>query len=262
MPLIMRHNIVSAPPPPSFVWPDATNTGVQPGITLTTYTGNYTITASGTTIENKRLNDWLDIKNGATNITIRNCEWTGGAPWAIRCNEAGPNILIEYCTIRGGSGIRGTGVALRGTIRNCKITNYENGIVLEDGTNLTVTGNYVADLYNPTEAHPDGIAMHGGQNGVLVENNHVVACGTSAIYVKADFAACQNVTVNHNKCHNMAGEVYVAAIFEDGDTQYGPNIGVRITNNIVERGSVGHLGYGVGTVVSGNTDYVTGAPVS
>ena len=57
--------------PARFGMPDATTTGVQPGITLKPYTGPMTITTDGAVIENVIINGMLTVD--ADNVTIRNC---------------------------------------------------------------------------------------------------------------------------------------------------------------------------------------------
>lgn len=61
--------------PPATGWPNASNTGVPAGVTLTAYTGPCTITVANTVIDSKTVNCTLSIR--ANNVTIRNSRING-----------------------------------------------------------------------------------------------------------------------------------------------------------------------------------------
>ena len=94
-------------------------------------------------------------------------------------------------------------------IRN-DISKVENGIVLQGGAS-TVKGNYIHDLQDVgSDPHYDGIAVQGGQNGVLIDGNTILARDTSNIFIQNYFGAVNNVTVNHNFLGGNPGiNVYV-----------------------------------------------------
>lgn len=253
------HNNMMIPTPsnPDAGFPNASNTGVPEGTVLTDYGGPFTISTNGTTLENRRITGEMLSLTG-DNITIRNCEVIDGWPFGIRGADGGANLTIENCTVTGG-GTGNAGIASRGIIRNNKISRYENGIIVETGA-TTVTGNYIFDLEADVDGHPDGIAMHGGHDGVLVENNTIYAYGTSAVFLKADPTPSNNVTINRNLCRRKPGESYSYAIYDDGTAA--ANTNVTITNNVLEEGFFGYITLSNSTaVVSGNIDVFTREPV-
>lgn len=81
--------------------PNATNTGVLPGITRTVVTGNVTLSTAGQVYENKTVTGRISVT--AANVTIRNVEVQGNttpAAGVISCtNAAVKNCIIEDCTI-------------------------------------------------------------------------------------------------------------------------------------------------------------------
>jgi hypothetical protein len=73
-------SVTTTPPkapsgPSSSAFPNASNTGVPDGVTLTKYTGSCSITTNGTVIDSKLVNCDLDIK--ATNVVIKNSRVNG-----------------------------------------------------------------------------------------------------------------------------------------------------------------------------------------
>lgn len=84
--------------------PNATNTGVLPGIARTTYTGSMTITTADTVLQNLNINGALLIR--APRVTIRNCYITGlqsTATTATACivadHSANVGLYIEDCSL-------------------------------------------------------------------------------------------------------------------------------------------------------------------
>ena len=67
--------------PARFGMPDATTTGVQPGITLKPYTGPMIVTTDGAVIENVIINGTLTVE--ADNVTIRNCVIQNFSNWGL-----------------------------------------------------------------------------------------------------------------------------------------------------------------------------------
>src|SRR4051794_9819783 len=67
--------------PALFGMPNATNTGVPAGTTLTAYTGPMTITTPGTVIEGLIINGQLAVN--AANVTIKDCLIQNYGYWGI-----------------------------------------------------------------------------------------------------------------------------------------------------------------------------------
>ena len=84
--------------PALFGMPDATTTGVPAGTTLTAYTGPMTITTPGTVIEGKIINGTLRVT--AANVTIKNCVIQNYGFWGIDA-EGAANITVQNCDFTG-----------------------------------------------------------------------------------------------------------------------------------------------------------------
>jgi len=213
------------------VFPNSTNTGVPAGTSLTAYTGPMTITTDGTVIDGKIITGTLRVT--ADNVVIKNSQINYSGMWGVDA-EGANNITIQDSDIVGpgysadsNAGILGSGTFLRNDV-----SKSENGIVLTGGSS-TVVGNYVHDLQdNAADPHYDGISVQGGQDGVLIEGNTVLARDTSDIFIKNDFGPINNVTVNANY---LAGEPGIT-LYVDGRANGGPITNVSVTNNYMEKG--------------------------
>lgn len=130
--------------------PNATNTGVPAGTTLTAYTGPDTITTNGTAIDGKLISGTLFID--ANNVTIRNSKIVapGGAAGSI---DAVLTIAEDWNSDKG--------VAATGTL----ISHVEIAGGDRSSCNRTIGGiNYTADAVN----------VHGCIDGIWTAGNTVI----------------------------------------------------------------------------------------
>ncbi len=216
-------------------FPDSTTTGVPAGTALTAYTGPMTITKDGTVIENQIINGSLQIN--AANVVIKNCSISYNGVWGIDAEHA-TNIVIQDCDIVGPGygGLANSGILGSGTFLRNDISKSENGIALTDGAS-TVKGNFIHDLQNGAkDPHYDGIAVQGGQNGVLIEGNTIIGRDTSNIFIQNYWGPISNVVINHNY---LAGDPGYS-IYVEGRFNTGPTTGVSITNNVIVKGYYGY----------------------
>jgi hypothetical protein len=240
-------------------WPNASNTGVQAGVTLTNYTGPMIISTPGALIENKIISGTLTVT--ATNVTIRNCRIQNFGLWGVLCDNA-TNTRVEYCDIDGTGSTRTSGLGIgSGTtsaVLNCDIRGMVVGIQLFG--RCEVRENYIHDLVdtssNPDDRHFDGITCFGGQNGSVIDHNYIaIPPGTAAVFIKTQFGAINGITVNNNY---LSGGSY---------TCYCENTGagiqnVSFTNNTIGRGQYGYWNIANSTPVrTGNKDAITGANI-
>jgi hypothetical protein len=141
-------------PPPSGGLPDASNTGVPVGVTLTPYSGPSTL-AAGTVIDSKLITQCLKITQ--PNVIIRRSRIWASCGWVVEAEVPTGWVLIEdseiICTSAAGN-VAGLGesgfIARRVEIRGCT-----NGV---DGDfNFTIEDSYVHSLPPESEtAHGDG----------------------------------------------------------------------------------------------------------
>lgn len=244
-------------PPASFAWPSASNTGIPAGVTLTNYTGPMTITTAGTVIDGKIINGSLVVK--ASNVTIKNSLIQNFGYYGVQ-GEGVANLTVQDCDIvgRGLAALSSAGIFASGTFLRNDVSQTENGIVLLAGSSV-VKANYVHDLLAPgSDPHYDGIAVQGGQNGVLIEDNYISARDTSDVIIQNAFGAVNDVTVNHNYLAGSPGfNVYVEGRFSGSSTT-----NVRITNNVMKKGGYGYITVDTASpYIAGNLDAVTGSPV-
>jgi hypothetical protein len=257
------------PPPVNTGWPDATNTGVPAGTVLTAYTGPMTITAAGVTIDAKIITGSLRV-TGA-NFVMKRSKQTYGGSWGVDA-EGALNPTIQDCTITGpgAAGDANSGILGAGTFLRNNVSGSENGITLNDGAS-TIKGNYIHGLDNikgPDLGHYDCISVQGGQNGVLIEDNTLVARDTSHVIIADDARdstgkamPITNVTINHNQ---MLGDskfgvpsYNVYSVSRNG----GAVTGIKITSNRIQKGANGYFDIvNSGTTQSGNVD-LAGNPI-
>ena len=163
-------------------WPNASNTGVPAGTSLTTNNGNLDTTSVGQTI------DAFDVVNGAivvnhANVTIRRCRISSNSFTGIFVSAGVLGTLtIEDteigCQNNGGSGIHfDTGADPDVTMRRLNIHSTENGV--NANTGLDMRDCWVHDL-DPAGAdpHTDGLQCPANVDNVtLIHNNFELAAG-------------------------------------------------------------------------------------
>ncbi len=156
---------------PNSGWPDATNTGLPPGVTLTA-SGDLVITKAGTVISG------LDIKGtvtiAAANVTLENCKIESGGFFLVNIKSGVTGAVVQNCEINGlgTSGSDGScGINGQGTFLNNNIYNVENGINVS-GTqsgSTVIQGNYIHGLSSGGSPHYDGIQI----DGARFQHNHL-----------------------------------------------------------------------------------------
>lgn len=179
--------------------PDATNTGVIPGIALETISSNVTLNVAGVTYENKRILGNLTIT--AKNVTVRNCEILGplspGASSILVAvtNANCENVVLQDCTIgppqTPTNSVNGV-VGHDFTLLRCNVSGTIDGINVHNtslagsniyNSNVVIRQCYIHDLALYTAAaggvvhpsdvytHNDGIQHYGGSGTVIWGNN-------------------------------------------------------------------------------------------
>jgi hypothetical protein len=243
-------------------YPDATNTGVPAGTTLTNVpsqatsgTGwtwdanNYAVkvTTAGVTISG--LNVTGSISVSVTNVTIKNTKITGCSYYPIDYSSTG--LLVEDTEINPGC-ISGTAcisfdnyTALR---VNC------SGAVdgFKGNSNVVVQDSYIHDPQYNSGTHNDGIQSTGGSNVKFIHNT----CDMSTIGDCIQFSADSNWTVQNNL-------VRATGWMFNGGT---PSNSTFTGNRFVNKSVTGAYGYaslpGTGNTWSGNYRDDDGSTVS
>ena len=140
-------------------FPDATNTGVPAGTSLTTVNADVTLSTPGQVYEDKLVNGTIDVS--AANVTIRRCKIvppTALDVTAISSNSTG--LLVEDCEIVL-SGRKMTGIGSANyTARRCNIYGGEN--LISADSDVTLEDSYLHDPvpYDPVpDPHTDCVEM-------------------------------------------------------------------------------------------------------
>lgn len=189
--------------------PDAGNTGVPPGTTLTKRSGDVTIREDGTVIDGWDLDGSLDIY--ADNVTIRNSRITSSNWWGVYQRDGFNGLTIQHSTITGvpgrgpDNGAEDYAVHSNGTVEIgwCDISRFANPLSVRAGT---VHDNYVHQIQPAPDGKggwqgTNGITMGGGSREPLVIRHNTVLNdrgGTSAIGLFADNGPVTDVVVADN----------------------------------------------------------------
>ena len=206
-------------------YPDATNTGVQPGVTLRS--SSCPSVSAGAVIENLNLSG-CSISISVPNVTIRNVKMKLSAPttWAIIVREGG-SATISNVEISGNDASNGSVqyAVLSQTSSPVKIdkANLYNCQDCVQGERVTVTNSYIHDLASPSGAHVDGILCN-SVCGVTIRHNTILNryTQTSAIALFADFGTPRDSVVDDNL---LAGGGYT--VYGGGKNA----TGISFTNN-------------------------------
>ncbi|HOY80521.1 MAG TPA: hypothetical protein PLB92_00140 [Rhodoglobus sp.] len=199
----------STPPPSSGGWPDATNTGVPAGTTLTAYTGPLTITTAGTVIDRRKITGCVVIK--ANNVTIKNSLLqTNGCFFNVLSDNGNTGLVLQDVEIdgqgnsTGDSAVNGSGF----TCLRCNIHGTVDGF--KAGTNVVIQDSWIHDLVIQGDSHNDGIQSLGTTSLKIIHNRIVLADGaTSAVILSTGSAsAMKNVEIRGNLLGGGAFTVY------------------------------------------------------
>lgn len=243
-------------------WPDASNTGVPAGTTLTPRSGG-SITTAGTVIDGANITG--NIRISADNVTIRNSKITASAYWVVVVDDDATGARLENVEIdgRGDAGTDGSnGIYGTATVIKANIHGVENGFQPSSGS--VIRDSWVHGLDAPGSPHIDGIQIDGSRSNILIEHNTVDMrewTQTAAVMIDNVFGAVDNVTVNNNR---LLGGGYTTYI--DGTFNGSTITNVRYTNNRICCGEWGYktisgMGAGDSYVWSGNVDDITGQPI-
>lgn len=233
--VIASATTATSTPPVQNTWPNASNTGVPDGTVLTNYTGPMTITQNGTVIDSKIINGTLRVT--ASNVVIKNSRVQNFSGWGID-GDGASNLTVQDCDLVGRGSASRVDSAILGSgnfLRN-DISQTENGISLQGGASV-VKGNFIHDLAAPgSDPHYDGLQVYGGQDGVLIEDNTILADDTSEIFLANLWGPLKNITINHNFCSGADINIRV-----EGNKGPYEVSGISITNNYLAEGHWGHF---------------------
>src|SRR5262245_32294803 len=264
--VIGTHRGLGAPGPAEPVaasssgFPDATNTGVPAGVTLTP-SGALTIRTAGAVVGGLDITGWVEID--APNVTLKNCKVQATTFVAVIVKALG--AVIEDCeisSINKGGGSKGiwfdemTG----GTARRNNIHHVEDGFYIS-ANGIVVEDNYIHDTgshsYDP---HYDGVQVSAGSAHITIRHNNVDTGNpeqNSAITMGNNEGPLDDVTIENNR---LIGGGYTVRCDGRGSN---PVSNIRFSNNRIGRGVWGYTAFDglCDPVFAGNVDDVTGKPL-
>jgi len=240
-------------------WPNASNTGVPSGTTLTP-SGAITTTSNNQIIDSKDISGGVVVNH--TGVIIRKCRIRSSTQYVIRNNAVtGTALLVEDCEI---DGLNGTGNSMgfgdrNITVRRCNIHGTENGANVAGTT--TLEDSYIHDLYTGGGAHTDGLQFNQGASSITVRHNYFAGqSNRTSCIIMWDEGNPQNSNVLiDNNILDGTGAAYPFYA-----PRQGPLTNVKVTNNRLRKGVFGGYNGGEGSLLtdrSGNVDDVTGQPI-
>jgi hypothetical protein len=157
--------------PPAAGFPNASNTGVPAGVTLTPYTGPSRISADGTVIDRKEITSCLSI--AADNVKITRSRIRCGGPHGIRVLGGSNGVVVEDTEIDGSGGTVTAAVCCsRYVLRRVDIHGVIDGPRL--GSDTVVERSWIHDLKRVPGSHNDTLQILQGTN-VVVRGNTLQA---------------------------------------------------------------------------------------
>ena len=259
--LLLRPSFAQTPQPPATAppvgFPDATNTGVPPGVALTPYNENLVVNTPGAVISGLDIHGIVQIN--APNVTLMNSKVTGVSFYIVGISPSATGATVKNCTIDGtGSGNEGsTAINGAGTFLNNNIYNVENGFGVS--SNTTIENNYVHDLLATGSPHYDGVQIDGGVSNVTIKHNTIINSDiqTSAVMIDNWAGPVSNIIVENNR---LIGGGYT--VYSDGRSKDNVISGVVFINNRIGKGHWGYRFFAKNAPVwRDNVDDVTGRPL-
>jgi hypothetical protein len=247
----------TAPPttaPPTSGWPDAANTGVPTGTTLSAYTGPCTITAANTVIDAKTVGCNLLIR--AAGVQIKRSLINGTV--ATDENSTAYSFTITDSDVRVGAR-EGTGVgAVNFTATRVEVTGGNRS--MHCYRSCTIQDSFVHGQFRDASGvtHESGIRMG---SGATIRHNSITCdapdvppdAGCSAgLTGYGDFATVQNNLIENNLFKPTTGGFCAYGGSSAGKPFSSDTRGIVFRNNVFERGSGGKCGYW-GPITSFNT---------
>lgn len=247
----------------SSAFPDASNTGVPAGTTLTN-SGGIVVSTAGAVIQNLKIVGG-QIRVTAPNVTIKNC-YVDVAGKFYHCVDASSTsgLLLEDCTLLNSvPGLNGQNLQCSGSkVLRCNMSGMTHCIA-SDGGNL-YQDNYMHGLNGPTDGHYECIYIGGGGAGDTIKHNTMVSFDTAVVFMKTDYGAVNNCIVDSNQMLQQT-PIPVSGLHSTSYTIYllsANGSGNQITNNVMQKGFYGYTSITDPNVVwKNNTDFVTGAQI-
>ncbi|WP_131745324.1 hypothetical protein [Frankia sp. Cppng1_Ct_nod] len=259
----------------SNTFPNADNTGVPAGVTLTNYTGPREITKANTVIQNVRISGGGRITISAPGVVIKNSVISTDDTFDVSMNDnvANASVVVQDSEFVGSYDTSPhSEMAIRGkgwTIERVEIRGYRDGGG-PDGNN-TIENSYIHDFVVSSECeHADGLQGLGNTNNIAIRHNTIDMaldhCMAGVVQLGTENGGNHNVTVDDNWLAGGAW-VFYSSLLPSGNT----SDNIRFINNRLSKKHFATYGnYGVcanwianaaGVAWYGNVDVDSGATI-
>ena len=176
-------------------WPNATNTGVPSGTSLTS-SGSITVTTDGAVIEKLDITGSITVL--ANNVTIRKVRLTSGDYYPIRYfDNNNTGLLVEDSEIIGLSGDVTSAIAFQHyTARRLNIHGMADG--LKANADVLIEDCWIHNLSNGPTEHNDGVQSTGGK-GVTIRHNNISGASNATVQTGDESgAATEDMIIENN----------------------------------------------------------------
>lgn len=231
-------------------WPDASNTGVPSGTTLTN-SGSINVTTDGQVIDAKNITGTITVN--ASNVVIKNSKINAGtAYWGIEIDSGSATIQDSEITGSAAGAVWGKHYTL---LRDNIHDFHGDGMKLNEG--VTVKDSWIHNATTQNGQHADGMQLEVGASNVLIQHNSInplESGSNAAVFIKNDLGPDNTVgpvTVDHNLLGGGGFTLYAykgsSGLIQGGvtiennhflrDFEYGPmaiNIPVTCSGNVYD----------------------------
>ena len=181
-------------------WPNASNTGVPAGTSLTAYSGPATINTDNTVIDSKLITDCLVI--GADNVTITKSKFeSNGCSWQLLndWNSGATGLLVEDCEFDALGNTTGDACINinNAIIRRCNIHGTYDCVKF--GNDLLFEDNYVHDplIFGP-DPHADGMQTLNANTTTIRHNTIIMPIDATSCIINGPADELVNLTIENN----------------------------------------------------------------
>lgn len=224
-----RFTIIGSSPPASTGYPDASNTGVPAGTSLTVHNGDFTTSSNGQIINAMEIRGTLIVNHSnvvVTNTLIINSnnDWL----WGVQCEGESTSVTLTDCTIDGQVNV-GTCIEDRNyTLIRCDIKGAENG--LDANHDVTMQDCFIHDLFNGgADPHADGVQINNGGFNMTFTHNTILSKGADGSDTTSCIISPQASTNPHDWL--IEDNVFAGGAFSLYGPQNGTGTNVVIRNN-------------------------------
>jgi hypothetical protein len=219
-------------------FPNASNTGVPSGVTLTNYTGATRFTGTAV-IDAKNITTGLEVAAGG-NLTITNSKTKTIIVYY------GGRLTINDSEVDGGT-FNGSAIGVQGvTMRRTEVTGARQSVSCTGECDIQDSWLHAQYMLPGSDWHGDGFISNGGAN--MVVRHNTLACDSpatgsgacsAAMAAFGDWDPIENLVVDNNLFKSSPAGYCLYGGYDPAKPYGTQTRDVKITNNVFEKGSSG-----------------------